>query len=103
MPGRWADLHEGPGLLASLWRFRVVLVAAALAGVVVGLATVVGQPVRYEASVRLVLPEPTRDARTGRPSADPIRVLLNQTALLQSQETMSRAARRHGDGMTAAA
>jgi len=101
MSERSTDHDEGSGLLGSLWRFRVVLLVAALAGVAAGLAVVAVRPATYEASVRIVLDEPTRDPKTGRPSADPSRVLLNEAALLGSNETFAGAAERHGQGMTA--
>jgi Mrp family chromosome partitioning ATPase/uncharacterized protein involved in exopolysaccharide biosynthesis len=62
-PDRWqgeadATWGERPGIVASLLRYRVIVVAATLLGAVVGYGIVQLLPVRYQAEASLILSDP---------------------------------------------
>ncbi len=97
---RWG---QGPGLLASVWRYRFVVVGVTvLAGAAgFGLSRLV--PPSYEATARLFLADPRNIAVLGedRVAIDPERYVAQQGELLTSRPVLERAARTLGDGMTA--
>jgi Mrp family chromosome partitioning ATPase/capsular polysaccharide biosynthesis protein len=49
---------EGPTLLGSLWRYRVVIVAVAALGALAGYVAAMGMPAQYEARANLYLRDP---------------------------------------------
>ena len=87
---------EGPGLLGSAWRYRGLLLAAALFGGLLGLVFSALQPVRYEgvSSVLLATPE------SAQPGFDAERHLQNQVGIMTSAAVLDRAAQRHGGGLS---
>jgi len=98
---RWG---QGPGLLASVWRYRwavaALTVVAGLAGF--GLSRLV--PRSYEATARLFLADPRSLAVLGedRVQIDPERYVTQQAELLSSRPVLERAAASVGEGVSAA-
>jgi Mrp family chromosome partitioning ATPase/capsular polysaccharide biosynthesis protein len=88
---RWDD---GPSLLASLWRYRWLVVAAVLLGGLVGYGLSIRQPRQYEATARLLLSTPGENALPGvsAPAIDSDRYLRNQAQFINSSPVVSRAA-----------
>jgi uncharacterized protein involved in exopolysaccharide biosynthesis len=84
LPVGW---DEGPGLVASVWRYRWLVAAVALAGALAGLGVSFVQPVLYEASGRILLTVP--------PGGDqePDRFVRNEAALMVSPVVLDRAVR----------
>jgi LPS O-antigen subunit length determinant protein (WzzB/FepE family) len=81
---------EGPGLVASVWRFRWLVAAVALAGALAGAGASTLQPVMYEATSQILLaPPPAGDG--GQVEAD--RYVRNQAAFLTSPPVLERAVR----------
>jgi Mrp family chromosome partitioning ATPase len=89
--GAW---DEGPSLLASLWRYRWLALAAVLIGGFVGYGLSVRQPRQYEAVARLILSPPGQSAISGgsAPAIDPDRYLQNQAQFISSSPVVYRAA-----------
>jgi hypothetical protein len=88
--GSASGLDEGPGLLQSAWRYRWVVVAAALLGALFGYAWEARQPTLYEGVSRLYF----RVAGDGQQfREDPERFLSNQVALIGSWPVLERAAK----------
>jgi Mrp family chromosome partitioning ATPase/capsular polysaccharide biosynthesis protein len=85
---------EGPSLLASLWRYWWLVVAAVLLGGFVGYGLSVRQPRQYEAAARLLLSTPGESAVPGvsAPAIDADRWLRNQAQFIGSSPVVSRAA-----------
>jgi hypothetical protein len=84
---------EGPGLIASVWRYRWLVAVAVLVG---GLAAYVWssrQPVRYESEVHVYL-----DAGTDKP--DPGRMVHSQAEFLTSPAVLDRATALAGHRLT---
>jgi uncharacterized protein involved in exopolysaccharide biosynthesis len=87
LPVGW---DEGPGLVASVWRFRWLVAAVALAGALAGFGASTLQPVMYEATSKILLaPPPTGDG--GQVQAD--RYVRNQAAFITSPPVLQRAVR----------
>jgi Mrp family chromosome partitioning ATPase/capsular polysaccharide biosynthesis protein len=83
LPVGW---DEGPGLVASVWRYRWLVAAVALAGALAGYGFSRVQPVMYEASSRVLLTAPTSDQ-------EPDRFVRNEAALMVSPPVLDRAVR----------
>ena len=85
---------EGPSLLASLWRFRWLVLAAVLIGGFAGYGLSVRQPRQYEAVARLILSLPGQNTLSGggAPAIDPDRYLRNQAQFISSSLVVHRAA-----------
>jgi uncharacterized protein involved in exopolysaccharide biosynthesis len=83
LPVGW---DEGPGLVASVWRYRWLVAAVALAGALAGFGFSRVQPVMYEASSRVLLRAPTSDQ-------EPDRFVRNEAALMVSPPVLDRAVR----------
>ena len=60
LPVGW---DEGPGLVASVWRFRWLVAAVALAGALAGVGFSTVQPVMYEGSSRILLARQSGQSR----------------------------------------
>ena len=88
--GQARNLDEGPGLLQSAWRYRWVVVTAALLGALLGYGWEVRQPTLYQ-GVSLLYFRVTGDAQ--QPREDAQRFLGNQVALLRSWPVLGRAAK----------
>jgi Mrp family chromosome partitioning ATPase len=88
---KWDD---GPSLLASLWRYRWLVVAAVLLGGFVGYGLSIRQPRQYEAAARLLLSTPGQSALPGvsAPAIDADRYLRNQAQFISSSPVVFRAA-----------
>jgi GAF domain len=87
---------EGPGLLGSAWRYRLLLVAATLLGGLLGLIFSALQPVRYEAVASVLLATP----ESAPPSFDAERNVQNQVGIMTSGAVLAQAARRAGRGLS---
>jgi len=92
-------LEQGPGLLASLWRFRYPLLAAVVITGVIGYIVSSLQPPSYTASALIVLRE---ERGTGLFSdatfaADPDQNVPQQANIAGSNDVMMRAAEKLGD------
>jgi uncharacterized protein involved in exopolysaccharide biosynthesis len=83
LPVGW---DEGPGLVASVWRYRWLVAAVALAGALAGFGVSLVQPVMYEASSRVLLTAPASDQ-------EPDRFVRNEAALMVSPPVLDRAVR----------
>jgi capsular polysaccharide biosynthesis protein len=79
------DWQEGPGVIASVWRYKWLIVTAALIGGIVAFVWSLQQPVRYEALVQVFLHS------EGEQSADPGRVVRSQAEYITSQGVLDRA------------
>ena len=79
------EWQEGPGFIESVWRYRTLVVAAALIGVVVAGAWSLLQPTRYEGVVRVFL-----DIKDD-PTVDPGRIVNSQAQYLTSPVVLDRA------------
>jgi Mrp family chromosome partitioning ATPase len=75
---------EGPGLVASVWRYRWLVAAVALAGALGGYGFSLVQPVMYEASSRVLLTAPSADQ-------EPDRFVRNEAAFMVSPPVLDRA------------
>jgi uncharacterized protein involved in exopolysaccharide biosynthesis len=89
LPVGW---DEGPGLVASVWRFRWLVAAVALAGAVAGLGFSTVQPVMYEGSSRILLARQSAGQTDGQ-SVEPDRYVRNQAAFIMSPPVLERAVR----------
>ena len=74
MDGPSNEWQEGPGLVASVWRYRWLVAVAVLVGGLTAYAWSSRQPVRYEGVVRLFL-------NTGE-ETDPGRIVRSQAEYL---------------------
>jgi Mrp family chromosome partitioning ATPase/capsular polysaccharide biosynthesis protein len=81
LPVGW---DEGPGLVASVWRYRWLVAAVALAGALAGFGFSLVQPVMYEASSRVLLTAPGSDQ-------EPDRFVRNEAAFMVSPPVLDRA------------
>lgn len=88
----WA---QGPGLLASVRRYKLLVCALALLCGALAYAAESQRPVRYAGVARLFLDEPTSS------SSDPGRVVRNRAEFLRSRPVMVQAAKIAGNGETA--
>jgi uncharacterized protein involved in exopolysaccharide biosynthesis len=87
------EWQEGPGLIASVWRYRWLVAVAVLVG---GLAAYVWssrQPVRYESEVHVYLD-------TGIDNPDPGRMVHSQAEFLTSPAVLDRATALAGNRLT---
>ena len=85
LPVGWDD---GPGLVASAWRFRWLVAAVALAGF--GVSRL--QPVMYEGTSRILLATPSSGDGAGG-QVEPDRYVRNQAAFIVSPPVLERAVR----------
>jgi hypothetical protein len=88
--GQARNLDEGPGLLQSAWRYRWVVVTAALLGALLGYGWEVRQPTLYQGVSSLYF-RVAGDAQ--QPREDAQRFLGNQVALISSWPVLERAAK----------
>lgn len=97
---RWG---QGPGLLASVWRYRVAVVGVTLLAGASGFGLSRLVPESYEATARLFLADPRNTAVLGedRVAIDPERYVAQQGELLTSRPVLERAAEALGEGTTA--
>jgi capsular exopolysaccharide synthesis family protein len=89
LPVGW---DEGPGLVASVLRYRWLVVALVLAGALAGVGFSLVQPVMYEASSRVLLARQPAGEGGGQ-SVDPDRYVRNQAAFVMSPPVLERAVR----------
>jgi hypothetical protein len=93
LDGPLNEWQEGPGLVASVWRYRWLVAVAVLVG---GLAAYVWssrQPVRYEGEVHVYLD-------TGSDNPDPGRLVHSQAEFLTSPAVLDRATDLTGHRLT---
>jgi capsular polysaccharide biosynthesis protein len=83
--GPSSDWEEGPGVIESVWRYKWLIVTAALIGGIVAFTWSSQQPVRYEALVQVFL------HTEGDQAVDPGRVVRSQAEYLMSQGVLERA------------
>lgn len=95
--------QSGPGLLASVWRYRWwVLGATVLAGIA-GFLLSTMQPTTYEATARLFLTDPRQAAVFGTQRAvDPERYIPQQTERITSSPVLERTVELLGSGSSPA-
>jgi hypothetical protein len=79
------EWQEGPGLVASIWRYRWLVAVAVLVGGLTAYLWSSRQPVRYEGEVRVFL------NTGGDENADPGRVVRSQAEYLTSPAVVDRA------------
>jgi capsular polysaccharide biosynthesis protein len=90
---------DGPGLVASAWRYRWLVAAVALAGALAGLGVSQLQPVMYEGSSRILLAsQPSGEGSGGQ--VEPDRYVRNQAAFIVSPPVLERAVRLAGGRVT---
>jgi len=89
------DWAQGPGLLASVRRYKLLVCALVLLCGALAYAAESQRPVRYAGVARLFLDEPTSS------SSDPGRVVRNRAEFLRSRPVMVQAAKIAGAGETA--
>ena len=90
---------EGPSLLASLWRYRLLLLAAVFVGAFAGYGLSLRQPPQYDALASIQLAEPQQSAVPGAanaPAMDPDRHLRNEAQYMTSSRVVTRAAELSG-------
>jgi Mrp family chromosome partitioning ATPase/LPS O-antigen subunit length determinant protein (WzzB/FepE family) len=88
LPVGW---DEGPGLVASAWRFRWLVATVALAGALAAVGVSTLQPVMYEATSKILLaPPPSGDSTA---QAEPDRYVRNQAAFITSPPVLQRTVR----------
>jgi hypothetical protein len=92
LDGPTNEWQEGPGLVASVWRYRWLVAVAVLVGGLTAYMWSSRQPVRYEGVVRLFL-------NTGE-ETDPGRIVRSQAEYLTSPAVLDRAATLSGHGLT---
>jgi Mrp family chromosome partitioning ATPase/capsular polysaccharide biosynthesis protein len=96
LPVGW---DEGPGLVASVWRYRWLVAVVALAGVLAGLGGSLVQPVLYEGTSRVLLVDPSSApvfSDAAGQTTDPDRYVRNQAAFMMSPPVLDRAVRLVG-------
>ena len=81
-PNEW---QEGPGLVASIWRYRWLVAVAVLVGGLTAYLWSSRQPVRYAGEVRVFL------NTGGEKTVDPGRVVRSQAEYLTSPAVLDRA------------
>jgi capsular polysaccharide biosynthesis protein len=95
------EVDEGPGILQSAWRYKWILVTAALLGAFLGYVVEARQPTLYEGVARLLVStggdELTGDAPEFR--QEPERFLRNQAEVIRSWPVMELAAKLSGVGV----
>lgn len=96
---------RGPGLLASVWRYRwlVVLVTVMIGAGAYG-ASLLLQPTQYEAEARLFLRDPSgagMSAEAMTAAEQPERYVRNQAELLQSRPVRARVVERLSTSLSA--
>ena len=90
------DIDDKPGLLESAWKYKTLLIAVGLLGLVLGLGFSLLQPTKYEGTANVLLNLP---AGTGG-GVDPGRFVLNQAELIKSETVLERAVRLSGNRMS---
>ena len=91
---------DRPGIVASLMRYRIIVVAATLLGALAGYGIAQLLPVRYEAEARLILADPGGPSilggGTSLSSSDRQVYLAKQVQMMTSREVLERALRSIG-------
>jgi len=87
-------LDEGPGLVASVWRYRWLVAVVVLLGAAAGVGVSTRQAVMYEATAQVLLTGPSEgrvlDPTAGQ-SVEPDRYVRNQAAFMASPLVLERA------------
>src|SRR5690606_10586789 len=91
-------IEEGPGLLESVWRYRLLVVLLLLLGCAAGYGLATVQEVRYEGVTMVLLADPRGSEVFGEDSApaDSNRYVRNQAQLVTSSRVLRDAAARAG-------
>jgi capsular polysaccharide biosynthesis protein len=87
-------LADRPGILASLWRYRLIVLVVMLLGAVAGYGLAQRLPVRYEAEASLILSDPGGPSFLGGsplPSSDRGAYLAKQADIMTSSVVLGRA------------
>src|SRR5215216_2555549 len=91
---------DRPGIVASLMRYRIIMVAATLLGALAGYGIAQLLPVRYEAEARLILADPGGPSilggGTSLSSSDRQVYLAKQVEIMTSREVLERSLRSIG-------
>jgi capsular polysaccharide biosynthesis protein len=91
LPGDW---DEGPGLVASVWRYRWLVAVVTVLGAVAGFGFSTTQPVAYEATSGILLAPPSAGRVFEDPAGqqvEPDRYVRNQAAFMASPLVLRRA------------
>ncbi len=95
---------EGPGIVESLWRYRGVVIAATVLGLVLGFGVSQFVPERYQAESQLTLRDPANRGVLGGTSraGDLEPYLARQTDLVTSPAVLEMAAQQLANGQSVA-
>jgi tyrosine-protein kinase len=96
-------LSDRPGIVASLLRYRLIVVVATLLGAVAGYGVALQMPVRYESQASLILSDPGGPAFLGGnqlPSSDRGAYLAKQANIMTSSIVLRRVVDRPGGGQS---
>jgi capsular exopolysaccharide synthesis family protein len=93
---------EGPGLLASLWRYRLLVLGATLLAAALGYLLASQRPVSYEASAQVFLSNPRRAAVFSdfQPNLETAEYTAQQVSLFNSRTVADRASALLGGRLT---
>jgi capsular polysaccharide biosynthesis protein len=94
LDGPSIDWQEGPSLVESVRRYKWLIIAAALVGLIVAYTWSSQQPVRYEALVQVFL------HTEGEQAVDPGRIVRSQAEYLRSSAVLDRAVELTGSRLT---
>jgi Mrp family chromosome partitioning ATPase len=106
MDSAWWDgdaVGNGPGLLAALWRYRVVIAMVTVLAAIAGYGASKLMPVRYDADAALILQDPGSSVvlgTSGGGSSDLATYLAKQANIMSSREVLQRAVQLAGGGQT---
>jgi capsular exopolysaccharide synthesis family protein len=95
------QVNSGPGLLAALWRYRVLVAVATLCAGLTGYGLSLLQPTLYQGNAKLLLSDP-RGKSVFQPDQaqpvvlDPSRTIRNRAEVITSRPVIARAARELG-------
>jgi capsular polysaccharide biosynthesis protein len=92
-------LDEGPGLVASVWRYRLLVAVVALLGAAAGFGASTQQAVLYEATSQVLLADPSSVRGLAQP-VDPDRYVRNQATFILSPPVLAQAVRLAGGRVT---
>jgi capsular polysaccharide biosynthesis protein len=96
--GQARGWEEGPDLLQSAWRYKWLIAAAALLGVLLGYGWAARQPILYEAASQVLLTGTPgislSDDAPPQPISDPDRYLRNQATLIGTTPVLELAVKK---------
>ena len=96
-------MSDRPGIVASLLRYRLIIVVATLLGAVAGYGVAQQMPVRYESEASLIVSDPGGPAWLGGnslPSSDRGAYLAKQANIMTSSIVLARVVNSVGGGQS---